>query len=105
MVADPMDQPEEAAYALVMPFVVCASQGGPYDDAAFVAGYQAGRIDRALAVAAINDTQSVRATVVAALVPQLELLGMHHGYPTCDVTSADETSQWADVTFTRGADG
>lgn len=29
---------EEQEYDLVMPFVVCQSQGGPYDDDAFVGG-------------------------------------------------------------------
>lgn len=37
------DEPDE--YALVMPFTVVASVGGPYDDDAFAAGFTAGRID------------------------------------------------------------
>lgn len=99
---DPLDQPDDdTAYALVMPFVVCQSQGGTYDDEAFVAGYQAGRLDRALAVAAVNDTPTVRATVAAQLVPQLDLIGMHHGYPVCEVTIDDDHPTWADVQFRR----
>lgn len=98
---DPLDQPEESTYALVMPFVVCASQGGPFDDDAFVAGFQAGRLDRALAVAAVNDTPSVRATVNAVLVRQLDLLGMHHGYPVLKVDIDIDSPEWADVQFHR----
>lgn len=35
-------------YDLVMPFVVCASNGGPYQDDAYVAGWEAGSLDKAL---------------------------------------------------------
>jgi hypothetical protein len=34
---DPLDEPEPGTtWGLVVPFVVCQSQGGPYDDDAFV---------------------------------------------------------------------
>ncbi len=32
-------------YALVMPFLPVASRGGPFEDEAYVAGYQLGRLD------------------------------------------------------------
>lgn len=34
----------DAEFGLVMPFVVCESQGGPYDDNAYVAGFEAGNL-------------------------------------------------------------
>ena len=32
----------------VMPFIVCQSQGGPYEDEAYVAGWEAAQLDREL---------------------------------------------------------
>lgn len=83
-----MDEPE---WELEMPFVLCASQGGPLEDAAFVAGWNCGSFD--LRVAAISSLQvdEFRAPVdePAALVPQLDLIAMRYGYkaeftPTLD---------------------
>lgn len=66
-------------YELIMPFTVCKSNGGEYDDAAFVAGWQGGRIDAELR--AIQGTDAtLRYQVAPGLVPQLDLLAMKYGY-------------------------
>lgn len=95
---------DDIEYALVMPFVVCQSHGGPYEDQAFVAGYQAGQIDRALRAAAAIGATQLRATVYAALVPQLELIGMNHGFPSMTAENSDGTPEWSLVTFADRAE-
>lgn len=102
---DPMDQPERDEMELVVPFIVCQSKGGPYDDLSFVAGFQSGMVDRALQVAAQCDAQSVRFTVATPLVPQLELLAMNRGFPVVEAESSAEWAEWSLVTFRTEAPG
>ena len=66
---------------IVMPFMVCESKGGPYDDAAFVAGFRAGIIDAYLATDPNNPVPETFFTE-PELIPQLDLIAMRHGY-TC----------------------
>ena len=89
------DQPP-AEYDLVIPFVACQSQGGPHEDDAFVAGYQAGRIDHALAVLVTVGGREMRATVRSDLVRQLDLIAMHHGFT---VESEACAEGWTFATF------
>lgn len=92
------DEDQEHRYQLVMPFVVCKSQGGPYDDTAFVAGYRLGRLEENLAprMKAEHDIP-----LEPADVQQADLIAMRHGY-TLDVTRAqDETGVWLVGTFKR----
>jgi hypothetical protein len=79
MTGDGEDQPAE--YGLVMPFVVCQSQGGPYEDAAFVAGYEAACVGFTLDVLQ-RVGGSFERWVSPSLVPQLDLIAMDHGYKT-----------------------
>jgi hypothetical protein len=88
---------EPAEYDLVMPFVACASQGGPYDDDSFVAGFHAGALDRSLGVIEAAGGTGMRATVNAALVPQLELVAMRYGY-TLKITESG-TATWVYAEF------
>ena len=99
---DPTDQPESGEWGLVMPFIACTSNGGPFDDEAFVAGWQAGRINQELEVA----TQAVREArfcVNSQLVKQLDLVGMRHGFPVVEAEVWDEAPDWTYVTFRREA--
>jgi hypothetical protein len=95
------DEISEEQWGLLFPFVVCQSNDGPYDDAAFVAGYQAGRIDRSLAVAVAAEADALRFTVHTLLVPQLELIAMNHGYLAKSEPWEQEPDLWSFVTFTR----
>ena len=81
---------------LVMPFVVCTSQGGPYDDQSFVAGYQLGRLDRDLAVLAALDFASVSRMLYTDALGQADLIGMRHGYR---MDRGYERDGWSDVDF------
>jgi hypothetical protein len=89
------EDPDEAGHSLLYPFVCCASNGGPYDDAAFVAGVRFGHIDAVLqAGPAIHET-----TVEEALLPQLDLLAMHRGYSTEHEDT--EVGDWHAVTLRK----
>jgi hypothetical protein len=100
---DPADEPEDEGYELVVPFVVCTSVGGPFDDDAFVAGFQAGQVNQALKVAANANAHEVQFTINAALVKQVELIGMNHGFHHIVAEVADDAPSWAFVTFRTGA--
>lgn len=92
------DDEHEATHGLVMPFVVTTSHGGPYDDKAFVAGYTAGRIDAKLeAVRTIY--AKIEAYVDPALVPQLDLIAMQHGYSFTHKPWDDFPYEWTRATF------
>ena len=97
---DELDRPEEDGYSLVIPFVACHSQGGPYDDQSFVAGYQAGQLARSLAAAAVVGATEVKATVNSDLVKQLDLIAMHHGFIAV-AEASDEAPTWTFVTFRK----
>lgn len=91
------DQDHEGTqYGLVMPFVVCSSQGGTLDDDAFVAGYECGMFSSRL-----QRREDVRiiATVRTVNVPQLDLIAMQHGYKM--ETDDTEFDEWTGVTFER----
>jgi hypothetical protein len=96
----------EHALEMVLPFVVVKSKGGPYDDDAFVAGYQCGLIDKQLEIAAATNAQGVLEPIVRrALLPQLELHGMRHGFPVLKVGDANggnpDLAEWCWVSFLR----
>lgn len=107
---DELDQPEEDSHELLMPFVVAESNGGPYDDEAFSAGFAAGRIDGQLqTLAGAGGTRSATHLVYTELLPQLELIGMRYGYPTMVTAYSEDYGEWAQVTFVAaketGVDG
>lgn len=100
------DIPEWEGMELVVPFVVCTSKGGPFDDDAFVAGFQCGEVDKALSVAAVAGATHVKYTVRTALIPQLELLAMHRGFLLTAETIGETDDhaampEWSVATFER----
>lgn len=85
----------EATYEPVMPFVVCRDHGGPYGAKAFVAGYTAGHLDATLR--AMKGTAGmVTMWVSPDLVPQLDLIAMHHGM-ALRAFESDESGEWVRV--------
>ncbi len=96
---DDLDRPEEDGYSLAVPFIACNSQGGPYDDNAFVAGFQCGEIDRALKAIEAAGGNSAEFTVYTPLVKQVELLGMNRGFPVMTADTFDDTPEWTHVRF------
>lgn len=89
--------PDEPTYGLVMPFVVCASKGGPYDDEAFVAGAEYGQLHSLLALSPPSHEAYVR----SKSVPQLDLLAMHFGYTFTAEPWDEHPDEWTKVAFTR----
>lgn len=94
---------EETFYDLVMPFVVLESNGGPYDDASFVAGMQYAMHQAEMAIAAASIQVWTPSAVRSAMLPQYDLLAMDNGFV---MTSEpwDDDPEWAIVTFTRSHD-
>jgi len=101
---DGPERSEVPGWALVMPFTAVASKGGPYDDAAFAAGWQCGQIYaelQALSVAGgcyptvMTTMRPVRATTVK----QLDLVAMSHGFRL--KTEATDVDEWVMATFSR----
>lgn len=86
----------EPGYELVMPFVVVTSKGGPYDDDAYVAGYEMGLLDAQLKAGPDRHTVTVRTDNAA----QADLLAMRYGY-TCQAEPSEEWPEWTYATFTR----
>lgn len=97
-----MTTEEPTEYDLVVPFIACTSEGGPYDDEAFVVGFQAGQIYRSLGVLGAAGGTELQATVRSDLVKQLDLIAMHHGFQT-ETEACDGAEGWSFVTF-RTAD-
>ena len=85
-------------FGLVMPFVVTVSHGGPYDDSAFVAGWEAGWLDVML-LSARPLGVTVERYVNPALIPQLDLLAMRHGYTLNSEPWDESPDDWTRVTF------
>jgi len=99
-----MDNGEEQTgdheYGLVMPFVACKSQGGPYDDAGFVAGFACANVASQLESAG-GATLSVQ--VRSDLLAQLDLIAMREGYRLVADSSDDSSSEWTLAIFQKSA--
>lgn len=105
--ADPLDEPEGEAMELVMPFIVCQSNGGPYDDESFVAGFQAGEINYAMKLLAqIGVATRLHWPIVrSALKEQIDLMAMQHGFGAVKFEASDAYPEWGTLTVERGDHG
>jgi hypothetical protein len=94
---------DEVEFGLVMPFLVCQSKGGPYDDAAYVAGYEAGTLDMALALSPPLPGSRLNEGVPyhADNMPQIDLIAMRHNVT---IETEDVGDGWVSVTFVGGKD-
>lgn len=93
-----MEDEEEKStqYGLVMPFVVCDNQGGPYESHSFVAGVRFGQWYEILKADPIQHSNYEP----KELVPQLDLLAMDQGYEI-ESTPWPEDPNWVMVVMTR----
>jgi hypothetical protein len=94
-----MGEPEEVEYDLVMPFMVCRSRGGPYEDESFVAGWELATIDVRLTQCAV-DRLPLNVPIHTPSLPQAELIAMSHGYLMAAEPYEDAPEEWSMVTFT-----
>lgn len=93
-----MSNAEEAEYEAVMPIVLAKSNGGPFDDAAVVAGMTCGALDQELKMTAVLNTLPNMRYMDQMLLKQVDLLAMKHGYVTRH-GDVDEASGWQVVSF------
>lgn len=93
--SDMSDDEHQARYGLVMPFVSVASKGGPFDDTAYVAGYECGQIDGKMLDESLV---AMPHTVRTANLEQLDLIAMHRGFV---MERGEGDDEWTDVTFKR----
>ncbi len=87
---------EQPQYGLVMPFVTVASKGGPHDDNSYCAGFEMGRLDTVLSLAAGIAT-SVERVIKVENQPQADLIAMRQGY-TATFTES-EVDGWIHAMF------
>ena len=95
------DDDQEPGYQLVVPFVVCKSNGGPYDDEAYVAGWEMGALAARIAAARAHGLGLPGLTLHRGNLPQLDLLAMQneavvHEVPMEGVDEATAAT-WAHV--------
>jgi hypothetical protein len=85
-------------YELEMPFVSVASNGGPYDDDAYAAGWAMGALDARLGTHPHVRPLRHEETVRTVDVPQADLIAMRHGYRMAAEQSQD-APEWAFCEF------
>lgn len=83
-------------FGLVYPFVICKSNGGPYDDGAFVAGTYFGE----LAALTSSKTSVIEKTVPSPLIPQIDLLAMNDGYSLKVEPWDEHPEEWTFISMT-----
>lgn len=94
------DEQDPDTFSLVMPFVVCASNGGPYEDLAYVAGYEMGYLSGRLEQKPAAHQQVVR----KANVPQVDLVAMDRGYKLKVVEMPEwDSDDWVNVLLVQTA--
>ena len=92
------EDPEQGEYQPVMPIVLAKSNGGPYDDAAVVAGMTCGALGQELAMTKALHTLPHARYLDAPLIKQADLIAMRHGY-VLKPGEVDEESGWQYVAF------
>lgn len=98
-----MTTPEPADRELFMPFVLCKSQGGPFDDTAFVAGATCGALTEELRMLRLSGATPRERYIDVRHLPQVDLIAMAYGYTTT-LGDLDEASGWQVVTFAQAGE-
>lgn len=93
------DESDDAVFAPLMPFLPVTSKGGPFDDQAYVAGYEMGLLCCALADE--DAVEPINQVILAANVAQADLLAMRFGWHLEAVFPADDT--WTAIELLRTA--
>lgn len=93
-----MSESGEAEYEMVAPIVLAKSNGGPFDDAAVVAGMTCGALDQELKMTAALHTLPHERYIDMLLLKQVDLTAMRHGYVT-KLGEIDEASGYQIVSF------
>lgn len=101
------DSDQDPEYELLMPLVVCKSNGGPYDDKSFVVGMRYSEVMFGLQTLPLFGIVEYTSWVEPDLVPQLDLLAMHYGWTVTTVPCSTEgcEEEWVHVKFTKVLEG
>lgn len=91
------DAEEGFGYDMVMPFLPVQSKGGPYEDGAFVAGYQMGLLDAQLSGRSFDQGQAI----YVENREQADLLAMRYGY-TAEFTD-EEVQGWVGMNIRKAS--
>lgn len=87
----------ESEYELLLPFVACKSQGGAYEDDAFVGGWRLGSLDARLEFQA---PPFFALYVHPSDLEQLDLVAMRHRY-SVKVDDHTPLDEWVNVTLRK----
>jgi hypothetical protein len=97
------DDTAEPTWELTVPFIACTSQGGPYDDLSFAAGFDLGQLFAQMEKA----TEPIKRYVRGPSFRQLDLLAMHRGWVLTMLTGPDvdpDDEEWLEVELTHQDD-
>ena len=90
---------DDVTYELSMPFVVVTSVGGPYDDDAYAAGWEAKTIQiQLVGLAEQSGPLIMVASVLIENQSQIDLVAMQEGWT---VTFEYADAYWVTATFQR----
>lgn len=94
---------DEAEYGLVMPFVVVASKDGPFEDNAYCAGWECGKLDADLAILRALGAPTCSRMMRTLNIPQVDLIAMQHGFDIVPAEGDDFNlaEEWAHIVFYR----
>lgn len=87
---------DEVGLELVMPFVAVSSMGGPFDDAAYAAGWEMGSLDERLRMLVSLGGDCPFLSILRANLAQFELIAMRHGLFLV-VLDNDHVGEWVSV--------
>lgn len=107
-----MSEPADvsASYSLEMPFVVCQSQGGAYDDDSFAAGWRLGALwhEASTLLASVGvrgGMAALRAVIRPAEVAQVDLIAMRYRATVETWPWPEAPEEWVVVEVRRKLDG
>lgn len=92
------DGSDDGEYELAMPFILCRSEGGPYDDAAFVAGSTIGALEAEFSFCRMLSSVPHSRHMNDNYLDQADLVAMRHGF-SMERGELDEGSGWRWVSF------
>lgn len=95
---NPFDDAME--FGIIMPFVLCESQGGPLEDVAFTVGFELGQIDQELEVCETLYAEPRDRYLHTVGLAQLDLIAMRRGFVLEDGLK-DDSGEWTWVHFRR----
>lgn len=86
----------EAESSLVMPFVLTVSNGGPYEDAPYVAGWNMGVLETEMHIGKTLGMLPRMRYLSPVDAPQIDLLAMRFGF---EVKTTEYSEEWTLYTF------